>query len=192
MNALDIIALAIIAASGLMSFRVGLIREVFALGALLVGLFGAVVLTRAVASRLPVFFDSPAVTEVLCFLALFLAVYLVVSLVGSMIARAIRSIRLGWLDHLLGFVFGCARGAIVVLLLLIGLTLVLPEGHPVLRQSHARALAGPSIELFAGLLPERAGALLQERHEKLRDSIDRKHKELRDEVRRRRPQGERI
>jgi membrane protein required for colicin V production len=192
MNAIDIVALAIIGISGVMSFRVGLIREVFALGALLIGLLGAIVLTRAAADYLPVFFESPAVTEVLCFLALFLIVYLVVSLVGSMIARAIRSIRLGWLDHLLGFVFGAARGAIVVLLLIIGLTYVLPERHPLLMESHARAAAGPTIELFAELLPERAGALLRERHEKLRDSMDRWQEDLRDEIRRNLPEGERI
>jgi membrane protein required for colicin V production len=192
MNALDIIALAIIGISGLMSFRVGLIREVFALGALLIGLFGAFVLTRALAPQLPVFFDSAAVTEVLCFVVLFIAVYLVVSLVGSMIARAIRAIRLGWLDHLLGFVFGCVRGIIVVILLIIGLTLVLPERHPFLVESHARAFAGPSIELFADLLPERAGELLRERHGELRERFRREFEEQRDALRRRLPDGERI
>lgn len=182
MNALDIIALAIVAISGLMSFRVGLIREVFALGALLIGLFGAIVLTRGLAGQLPVFFDSQAVTQVLCFVVLFIAVYLIVSLIGSMIARAIRAIHLGWLDRLLGFLFGCARGALVVLLLIIGLTFVLPERHPLLERSHARALAGPAIELFAELLPERAGELLRERHDKLRDDLRRRYEDLREKA----------
>ena len=41
MNALDILLLALVVISGLLSLRLGLVREVFALGALLIGIFGA-------------------------------------------------------------------------------------------------------------------------------------------------------
>ncbi|MFH1143990.1 MAG: CvpA family protein [Candidatus Eisenbacteria bacterium] len=164
MNVLDIIVLAVIALSGLMSFRVGLVREVFALGALLVGIFAALILTRAAAPKLPVFFESAAVTQVLAFVVIFLVIYLIVSLIGSLIARVIRSVKLGWADHLLGFVFGCLRGAVIGVLLLIAFILVLPAHHALLRESRAREMADGPIRVFAELLPARARTLIEERH----------------------------
>ena len=71
MNALDILLLAIIAVSGLLSIRVGLIREAFALGALLIGLLAAVVLGRVYGPRIPDVVGNPVATQVLFFLASF-------------------------------------------------------------------------------------------------------------------------
>jgi len=170
MNLLDIILLAVVGLSGLMSLRVGLVREVFALGALLVGIFGALILTRAAAPKMPVFFESAAATQVLTFVVIFLVFYLITSLIGSVIARVIRSVKLGWADHLLGFVFGCARGSVIALLLLVGFILVLPARHPLLQQSHARALADGPIDVFAELLPGKARDLVVERHANLREA----------------------
>jgi len=172
MNVLDIILLAVVGLSGLMSFRVGLVREVFALGALLVGLLGALIVARAVAPSLPVFFESPAVTQVLAFVVIFLVFYLIVSLIGSVIARVIRSVKLGWADHLLGFVFGCTRGAVIAILLLVGFILVLPARHSLLQESRARALADAPIDALADLLPGHARRLVEERHAAVREAAE--------------------
>ncbi|MCK4306025.1 MAG: CvpA family protein, partial [Candidatus Eisenbacteria sp.] len=73
MNELDVVILVIVGISGLMSFRVGLIREVFALGALLIGLLGAVVIGRTYASQIPDFMGCAWATEILFFFICFLA-----------------------------------------------------------------------------------------------------------------------
>jgi membrane protein required for colicin V production len=163
MNLLDIILAALIFISGLMSLRVGLIREIFALGALLVGIFVAIVLTRALAPLLPDLLGSRVVTQVAFFLAVFLAVHILVSLVGTFSSKLIRAGHLGMLDRLLGFVFGCLRGAIVSVLIIIALAFVLPENHSLLLESRAVRLAGKPIEVFAGLLPDDARLALQKR-----------------------------
>jgi len=164
MNVLDIVVLAVVGVSGLMSLRVGLVREVFALGALLVGILVALVLSRAVAPWMPIFFQSRAVTQILAFVVIFLVVYLVIALIGSVITRVVRSVRLSWADHLLGFAFGCVRGAVIAVLLMIGFILVLPANHGLLRNSRTLTLAGGAIELFAEFLPSGARDLVKERH----------------------------
>ncbi len=187
MNALDILLLAIIAVSGLLSFRVGLIREAFALGALLIGLLAAVVLGRVYGDRLPDVVGNPVATQVLFFLATFLVFYVLVTLVGSLIARIIKAMSLGWADHLLGFAFGCLRGAILVLLVLAGLTLVLPDllpKHPgVLGGSAVYRAADAPMRALASVLPEKVGEALRERHDRIKDQRPERD---RDDERRRR------
>jgi membrane protein required for colicin V production len=181
MNGLDILLLAVIGASGVMSFRVGLIREAFALGALLIGLLAGVVLGRAYAAAVPDVVGNPAATQVLFFLACFLIVYILVTLIGSLIARLVKSLRLGWADHLLGLTFGLLRGTIVTLLLLAGLILVLPDllpRHPeILTGSAVFRVAGDPLRVFAQVLPEKAAEALRERHELYRDLRTREGKE---------------
>lgn len=163
MNLLDIILAALIFISGLMSLRVGLIREIFALGSLLIGIFVAIVLTRALAPLLPDLLGSRVVTQVAFFLAVFLAVHILVSLVGTFSSKLIRAGHLGALDRLLGFVFGCLRGAIVSIMIIIALAFALPENSSLLLESRAVRLAGKPIEVFAGLLPDDARLALQKR-----------------------------
>jgi uncharacterized membrane protein required for colicin V production len=173
MNGLDILLLAIIAASGIMSFRVGLIREAFALGALLIGLLAAVVLGRSCGSLIPDVLGNPVATQVVFFVVCFLVTYVIVTLIGSAISRLVKNLHLHWADHLLGLAFGLLRGVIVVLLLLAGLTLVLPEllpKHPgVLNGSMVfRAADGP-LQVVAQVLPEKAAEALRERQTLYRD-----------------------
>ena len=172
MNLLDIGLLAIVFISGLMSFRVGLIREIFALGALLVGIFVAIILTRALAPVLPDLLGSTVVTQIAFFLAVFLAVHILISLVGTFTSKLVKAGHLGWADRLLGFAFGCLRGAIVAVMIIIGLTFVLPENHALLMESHAVRLAAKPIEVFAGLLPDDARIELQKRHTRMQSWME--------------------
>ncbi len=165
MTPLDILLLVIIGVSGILSLRIGLIREAFALAALLIGLLAAIVLGRSYGHQVPDWIGNPVATQVLFFLVCFLLFYLVVVLIGATLARLIKAIKLRWMDHLLGFVFGTLRGAIVVLLLLAGLTLVLPKGSPILAESRLYGGAREPIRMLAKMLPEKVEEALRQRHE---------------------------
>lgn len=168
MNALDIVLLGLVAISGLLSLRLGLVREVFALGALLIGLFGAVLLSRAFAPVLPELFGSAAVTQIIFFLICFLVLHVFISLIGAVISRFLRSAKLGALDHLLGFLFGVARGTVLAILLIVGLTFVLPARHSLFAGSRGCAWADAPVRIFADLLPDKAGEFLRGRYGNLR------------------------
>ena len=176
MNALDIMLLVIIGISGLMSFRVGLIREAFALGALLIGLFAAVVLGRTFADRLPDVTGNEVATQVLFFFLCFLVVYLVVILLGAMIAKLTKTVHMRWFDHLLGFVFGSVRGAILGMLILAVLTLILPEENVLLARSRGYQAASGPLRVLAHLLPEKAEEAFHRRHEIYRQLVPEKRK----------------
>jgi len=182
MNALDIVLLALVGISGLMSLRIGLIREVFALGALLIGIFGAIVLTRTLAPGLPELLGSAVATEVVFFLVVFLALNIMVSLLGSFITRLIRTVHLGWLDRMLGLFFGCVRGALIALLVVIGLTYVLDQRHPLLVESRAVRLSEGAVEVFAELLPPAARDELLERYAEVRAWMQSQEEAVRERI----------
>jgi membrane protein required for colicin V production len=163
MNLLDVVVLALIGISGLMSLRVGLIREVFALGALLLGLFGAVVLGRGYAASIPDFLGNRVATQLVFFLASFLIIYLLISLLGSVFGRLLSAMHLRSVDRLLGFLFGAVRGAILAFLVMLGLVFILPDDHSLLVGSRAYALAEKPMRVFSELLPEQARKALQEK-----------------------------
>ncbi len=69
------------------------------------------------------------------FALLFLVVYLAFLTAGIVLRGFFRVIKLGWVDRLLGGVVGLAKGLIFAGVLIFVLTLVLPEGSPILRKS---------------------------------------------------------
>jgi membrane protein required for colicin V production len=170
MNALDIVLLGLVVISGLLSLRLGLVREVFALGALLIGIFGAILLARAFAPVLPMLFGSAAVTQIIFFLICFLVLHVFVSLIGAVISRFLRAAKMGAVDHLLGFLFGLARGTVLAILLIVGLTFVLPAKHSLFAGSRGCSWADTPVRIFAELLPEKAGDFLRARYGGLRGS----------------------
>lgn len=163
MNLLDIIALAIICISALVSLRVGFLREMFALASLLLGLLGAVILGRIYGDRIPNVLGDRAATQVAFFIVSFLIVYLIVGLLGGVAARASRTLKLGALDHLLGFAFGIVRGALLCFLLIVLLALILPANSRLLSRSRAYAYAQGPMRVFASLLPDAAASALDDR-----------------------------
>jgi membrane protein required for colicin V production len=144
MTLFDLVVVAIVGLSVLLSLIRGLVREVLALAAWVVAFLAANLLAGEVA---PWFADTIP-SESLRFLAGFVMVFVVVLVAGSALAmvasKLVKSAGLGLEDRLLGAVFGLARGMLVVmiLVLLAGLT-SLPR-QPVWRNA---VLSGPLVAL---------------------------------------------
>ena len=127
----------------------GLMREMISLA----GWVGAFVLATAfsgiVSAQLPHSL-GPLLSGVLAFLLIFVGVLVASGLVGLVVSLLVRAAGMGFLDRLLGSVFGLARGLVIVLLavLLAGLT-PLP-GEPFWRQA---VLSGPFETVVLALRP---------------------------------------
>jgi len=124
MNGFDLALIAVVALSTLFAFVRGVIREMIALATWIVGFVVAILYAGPVAqlfSRLDV---TPVVKHVLAFALILIAVMLVGAFVASMLSSAVRAVGLGFVDRLLGAVFGLARGlvAAVVFALIAGVT----------------------------------------------------------------------
>jgi membrane protein required for colicin V production len=123
MSVFDLIVIGIVALSTIIAFWRGLIRGVMSLVALIAAVLAAIQFSPAVAAMLSALGD-PVTRYLAAFALIFIVVALVGALLGWVLSRAIRAIGLGFVDRLLGAVFGVARGVLIVVIavLLAGLT----------------------------------------------------------------------
>jgi membrane protein required for colicin V production len=124
MSVFDLIVIGIVALSTVFAFWRGLIRVVMSLVALIAAVLAAIQFSPAVATMLQMLGDKPVTRYLAAFALIFIVVALVGALLGWVLSRAIRAIGLGFVDRLLGAVFGVARGVLiaVIAVLLAGLT----------------------------------------------------------------------
>jgi len=124
MSALDWIVTALLLLSAVLAFFRGVVRELIALSAWVLGFIAAVAFTPALAGKLPDLGGGVAVPYVLAFIGIIIAALLLGALVAWPLAKAIRAAGLGFVDRFLGGVFGLARGVFLVLALVLvaGLT----------------------------------------------------------------------
>ena len=141
----------------------GLIRELFALAALLLGVLIAAWNYAPVATWLSRWMPNPAYVSIAAFLLLAITVTLAVLLLGRLVRSAAHLVGLGLLDRLAGACFGLARASLLGAALLMALTAFLPPlpavrdsrlAPPLLRLAHAVSMVTPpglQARLAAGI-----------------------------------------
>ena len=124
MTAFDLIVIGIVGLSAVFAFWRGLIRVVLSLVALVAAVLAAIEFSPSAADMLPMLSDNPSTRYLAAFALIFVVVVVIGALLGWALSRAVRAIGLGFIDRLLGAVFGMARGVliVVILVLLAGLT----------------------------------------------------------------------
>jgi membrane protein required for colicin V production len=110
--------------STLLAFVRGVVREMIALLAWVAGFVMAIQYAAPVAGWLAGLEVAPAARHVLGFVLILLTALIAGALVARTLSGVVRAIGLGFLDRLLGAVFGVARGllAIVAFALVAGVT----------------------------------------------------------------------
>ena len=131
----------------------GLIREVFALAALLTGITVAAWNYATVSLWLARWIPQPTSASIAAFLLLTLAVTLGVLLVGRLVRSAAHLVGLGLVDRLAGAVFGLARACVLGAAILMACITFLPPQPwvqhsrltpPLLHIAHTAALLAPA------------------------------------------------
>ncbi len=142
MTGFDYAVLVVFGLSSLLGFWRGVASELLGLAAWVAALFAARWWGGTVAELLPRALSEPVWRQLAGFVAVFVATLLLFSLLRLLFSRLLRAVGLGLADRLLGAVFGVARGALVVLVLvLVGGMTALP------RQTWwAEALLAPPLE----------------------------------------------
>jgi membrane protein required for colicin V production len=152
MNPLDWLLAVLLVYSTIRAAMRGLVRELFALGGLLVGFVLACWYYRAVAEFLRGLVNSEPLADFCGFLLITSLVMVAATLVGTLVRRAASAIGLSPLDRLGGAAFGVARGTVLGVALLLAVTAFLPtapwvEGSKfspyLLRASHAVSFVMP-------------------------------------------------
>ena len=116
MNWLDVLLLLPLLVGLIRGLMRGLISEVIAIAAIILGIVGANVFGKPFATWILTQFGWPeAVCSIVSYVLLFLAITIALSLIGQGLTRLIKAIRLGWLNRILGGLFGMCKYGLIVL-----------------------------------------------------------------------------
>ena len=114
---LDIIILVIVAASAIWGIVKGFVRQIASIAALLLGLWCAFKFTAPISAEIKEFLSLEIAQNVM-HVIIFAAIFLLVMIASHFISKGIESIlklsMLGWLNRLLGFLFGAIKATILL------------------------------------------------------------------------------
>lgn len=129
MSAADWIILAVIAVSVAQAAMEGFFHQAFGLAGLVFGYILAAWRYQRVADWLAPHLKSPWLGEIAGFLLIFLAVVIVAGILGRIARWAVKEAGLSTFDRMLGGVLGLVRGALMVAIVLLGMTAFTPTSR---------------------------------------------------------------
>jgi len=108
----------------LLAFFRGVVRELIAVVAWVLGFVGAIAFTPALGTMLPAIPGYPGVPYLIAFALIVIGALLLGALIAWPLTKAVRAAGLGFVDRFLGSIFGLVRGLALVLAFVIvaGLT----------------------------------------------------------------------
>ncbi len=157
MNWVDLVIVAIVAWSAFRAFRTGLIRELTALIAVVVGIFLAGALSDDLSDNLDFLITDERTRDLFAFVAIFAGTLVAGQVLSAVLSDVAGMLLLGPLDHIAGAIFGLVQGVLVVQVLLIAVA-VFPTAVSVSRAVDDSRVADFFLESLPSvdrLLPER-------------------------------------
>ena len=160
MNAFDWTIIIVVVLSMLFAFYRGVVRELIALIAWVLGFVAAVALTPLLGGMLPEIGDNPVLRYLIAFVVIFIGCLVMGALIAWPLASVIHKAGLGFVDRFLGAIFGAARGAVLVMaFVLVGGLTTLPRLVWWQNAALAPPLAVAALSLKPWLPPEWAERL---------------------------------
>ena len=169
MNWLDYVLLGILVLSVSAGFMKGLVREVFSLGGVVLGVLFALMFSGQVQPWLEQWIPSPSAAYAAALVAIFVATMIAADLISRLISNALKLVKLNFVNRILGGVFGILRAVLIAMVVVLGAQLFLEPGHPVLSESKTVPVLGEISAAIAPLLPEEVRDALDEQLEKLQE-----------------------
>jgi membrane protein required for colicin V production len=115
MNWIDLIIVVLLILSFINGFINGFVKEVASLAALILGIWGAIKFSSFTAAKLYDWFDmSGQYVGLIAFLITFGIIVVVIHFIGIIADKIISAIALGFLNRLLGMVFGVIKSVLIL------------------------------------------------------------------------------
>ncbi len=153
---LDIIVLAVMLLSGLLAMIRGFMREILSIAA-----WGAAALTTLYAFNklLPTaktYFNNDTIATIAVIAGVFIGTLIVVSIITVRISDMILDSRIGALDRTLGFLFGLARGLLIIVVAFLFFAWLVPEKQQPdwVRSAKSRVVLQGTGDWLMSLLPD--------------------------------------
>lgn len=154
MNIVDMVVIAVVCVCLIRGIFRGLSRELSSIIGILAGFYSAYLFYPHAAGKLPAFIPRGAFADMAGFALVFCCVVIAVGLLGLLVRYALGITMMGWLDRLLGGLFGAVKGVLVVVVLLFFITRVGGAALPYAKNSrfHGMAvdMAGSMTDVVSG------------------------------------------
>ncbi|MFN8240284.1 MAG: CvpA family protein [Bacteroidales bacterium] len=125
MNYIDIIILIIVGAAMVRGFINGFVRELASLLALILGIWGAIRFSSFTAAKLYDYFDMTGhYVGIIAFIITFMIIVVLIHFVGLIATKIIELASLGFLNRLLGIVFGLFKSVLILSVVLVVLNAI--------------------------------------------------------------------
>ncbi|MEZ0328918.1 MAG: CvpA family protein [Dissulfuribacterales bacterium] len=153
-NGLDVLLVIIGLWFVLRGFMTGIIRSVASIIGIVLGFVTAAYGAVFAAPFLAPLVQNATLALVVAFFLIFFSIYVAMYLVGVTLNSIFKMLKLGWLDMVLGGVFGLAKGLILACILVFILTFALPPQHPFLKDSSLYPLVSQLSREIGAFAPE--------------------------------------
>jgi membrane protein required for colicin V production len=115
MNWIDLAIVVILILSMVTGFTNGLVREVASLAALILGIWGAIKFSGFTAAKLYDYFDmSGHYVGIIAFIVTFGIIVVLIHFVGIIASKLVDAVSLGFVNRLLGIVFGLIKSVLIM------------------------------------------------------------------------------
>lgn len=154
-NVTDMAVIAIVLISGILAFTRGFFREVLSIGSWVAAFFASLYLYPYVAPYIRDLLGWGDMADLAAGAVVFVASVIVMSLLSHYVAAALKASSLTAVDRSLGFLFGIARGAVLICLLYLGLNwLIEDNGYPKwVSEARTLPLVEQGAETLVSLVP---------------------------------------
>jgi membrane protein required for colicin V production len=130
MNWLDFLIIILLVFGLARGFINGFIKELASLLALILGIWGAIKLSAFTAERLYDYFDMTGqYVGIISFLVTFIIIVVIIHFVGLLLDKFVETLSLGFLNSLLGLVFGVFKTALILSVIFLVLNAIDAKHH---------------------------------------------------------------
>jgi membrane protein required for colicin V production len=150
---LDVILIAIMLISGFLAMVRGFTREVLSIFSWAMAAIAALYLTPKYASLLEPYVGNPSIAQIAFAAGVFILTLIVVSLITFRISDSVLDSRVGALDRTFGFIFGLARGFLLVAIVFILFTALARDEPTWVRNAQSYAILQKTRIAIESLLP---------------------------------------
>ena len=156
LNNLDVVFLIIVGISALVGIVRGMTKEVLSVVGWVLAALALYFLVPIVDPIMQQYIASKTLCSIVSGIAILIVFCIVWLLTADRLAAVVRSSKLSAVDRILGFVFGAARGAIIVILIAVMITALIPEQSKegVFAQSQYFKLANNTAEPLKAMIPD--------------------------------------
>ena len=155
LNNLDVVFLIIVGISALVGIARGMTKELLSIAGWVLAAAAVFYLVPIVEPMMAKYIASKLLANIVSGLAILIVFCIFWILTADRLGSVVRSSRLSALDRILGFVFGAARGALIVILVALLISTIIPEESKkgMFKDSQYFQLASNSAEPLKKLVP---------------------------------------